>query len=104
MQESKRLALHYVVRGLILSGYSLAIIFAVQTNSLSLLTEPNMSVYVKISAIGLLMMGMYQGCMAFQSVTGVREACDCEHIPSNSWVKNVLIYTLFLLPLVMVFV
>lgn len=103
MQEERRLSFHFVLRGLIFAGFSFVIVYLVKTDSLQYFIAPRISLYVKLSAIALMVLAIYQMFIAFQAVTGEREACTCEHVPSKSWKKNTIIYALFLLPLVLGF-
>ncbi|WP_152393371.1 TIGR03943 family putative permease subunit [Paenibacillus guangzhouensis] len=95
--------LHFLCRGLLLAGFSFFIVYLVKTDSLQYFIAPRISLYVKCSAIGLMVLAIYQMFMVFQTATGERESCSCEHVPARSWMKNTFIYCLFLLPLALGF-
>ncbi|REE92865.1 uncharacterized protein DUF1980 [Paenibacillus taihuensis] len=100
----RRAIVHHLIRSGILAGFGLYIIFLVRTHTLVLYVEPNLAVYVKLSAIGLFATAIYQLHSALQEWHGVTAAaCDCNHEPSSSLLANIGIYSLFLLPLALGF-
>lgn len=100
----RRAIAHHLIRSSILTGFGLYIIFLVQTHTLVQYVEPNLSVYVKLSAIGLFATAIYQLHSALQEWQGVTAApCDCNHEPSASLLANLGIYGLFILPLALGF-
>jgi len=103
VREEQRQSLHFVLRGLIFAGFSLFIVYLVKTDSLQYYIAPRISLYVKWSAIGLMILAIYQLFMAIQAGSGERGCCACDHVPAKSWMKNSCIYALFLLPLALGF-
>ncbi|CAM4347080.1 TIGR03943 family putative permease subunit [Paenibacillus tarimensis] len=103
--EIRSRMLHQLMRGLILTGFAMLIVYLVKTDSIGYYIAPRMELYVKLSAIGLYAAAVYQFYEAIQSWIGrKREAqCDCSHDPSPSAAKNTLIYGLFLFPLALGF-
>jgi uncharacterized repeat protein (TIGR03943 family) len=64
-----------------------------------------MQIYVKLSAIALIILAVYQVYLAWQSVSGNQaEACGCEHPPSTSLWRNMITYSLFIVPLALGFI
>ncbi|WP_308638518.1 DUF1980 domain-containing protein [Paenibacillus silvisoli] len=100
----KRAAIHHIIRSGILTGFGLFIIYLVRTGSLLQYVEPNLSLYVKLSAMGLFATAIYQLHTAWEKWQGIdAPACDCNHDPSPSAIANAFYYGLFLLPLALGF-
>lgn len=98
--------MHHLLRALILTGFALMIVYLFRTGEITLYIAPRMELYVKLSAIGLYAAAVYQIYAALQkrSAKQVRNCeCECSHEPSPSKVKNVIIYGLFVFPLLLVF-
>jgi uncharacterized repeat protein (TIGR03943 family) len=62
-----------------------------------------MEQYVKYAAIALFVIAAHQGYLAVQSFFGKTETCECEHLPSRSFLLNFIIYSLFIAPLLLGF-
>jgi putative membrane protein len=96
--------IHHLIRGAILTGFAMFIVYADRTGELSLYIAPRMELYVKLSALGLYAAAIYQIYAALQKrIAGKQPACDCGHEPSPSVFKNSIIYGLFILPLALGF-
>jgi putative membrane protein len=61
-----------------------------------------MTLYVKLSAVALYVIAVYQLYLGFMSFFGKNQSCDCGHI-SPSWWKNTIAYSLFIFPLLLGF-
>ncbi|QHT59997.1 DUF1980 domain-containing protein [Paenibacillus lycopersici] len=99
--RQRRMIIHHLVRCCILGAFGLYIVSLTRSGTLLLFVEPNLAVAVKLSAIGLFATAIYQLQAAVQQWQGVDPAaCDCNHEPPRSLLANLLVYALFLLPLV----
>ena len=103
MQQARNLTLHYFIRAAILTGFAMYIIFLVKTDNILYYIAPRMVIYVKISAIGFYAIAVYQVYQGIGSLWGSRAACDCEHPPNKSVIRNSIAYSLFILPLLLGF-
>lgn len=96
--------IHHLLRAAILTGFALFILYLDQTGEMALYIAPKMEVYVKLSALGLYAAAIYQVYAALQKRIGNQTpSCDCEHEPSPSVFKNIIIYGLFIFPLLLGF-
>jgi putative membrane protein len=105
MEESRSLTLHYFLRAAILTGFALYIMFLVKTGNITYYIAPRMVIYVKLAAIGFYVIAVYQAYIALGSLWSKKNAaaCDCEHPPSPSIYRNVIMYSMFIFPLVLGF-
>lgn len=103
MEQNGRLNLHYLLRTCILFGIAIYIVHLVKTDNILYYIAPRMIIYVKLAAIGLYAVAVYQGYLTFKSFWGKVDDCDCEHPPSKSKFKNTILYSLFLVPLLLGF-
>lgn len=95
---------HHLIRAAILTGFAMLIVYLDRTGEMILYIAPRMELYVKLSAIGLYAAAIYQVYAALQKRMGNNEpGCDCEHEPSPSIFKNIVIYGLFIFPLLLGF-
>ncbi|WP_141500186.1 TIGR03943 family putative permease subunit [Paenibacillus luteus] len=95
---------HHLIRAAILTGFAMFIVYLDRTGEMMLYIAPRMELYVKLSAIGLYAAAIYQVYAALQKRIGqASPACDCEHDPSPSVFKNIIIYGLFIFPLLLGF-
>ncbi|GKU80365.1 TIGR03943 family putative permease subunit [Paenibacillus sp. L3-i20] len=95
---------HHLLRGTILTGFSLLIVYLFHTGEISLYIAPRMELLVKISAIGLYAAAAYQFYAALQKRVHKHTVdCGCGHEPSPSKLKNTVIYSLFIFPLLIGF-
>ncbi|WP_020616094.1 TIGR03943 family putative permease subunit [Paenibacillus daejeonensis] len=102
--EARRTMLHQLLRAAILASFAFLIVQLDRSGNLTLYIAPRMTLYVKLSALGLYAAAIYQLYAALQTWMGRNAAaCDCDHSPSPSKVKNTIIYSLFLFPLLLGF-
>ncbi len=95
---------HHLIRAAILTGFAMLIVYLDRTGEMILYIAPRMELYVKLSAIGLYAAAIYQVYAALQKRMGNQAPdCDCEHEPSPSIFKNIVIYGLFVFPLLLGF-
>lgn len=95
---------HHLIRAAILTGFAMLIVYLDRTGEMILYIAPRMELYVKLSAIGLYAAAIYQVYAALQKRMGNQApGCDCEHEPSPSIFKNIVIYGLFIFPLLLGF-
>ncbi|RCW47646.1 TIGR03943 family putative permease subunit [Paenibacillus prosopidis] len=97
---------HHLIRAAILTGFAMFIVYLDRTGEIILYIAPRMELYVKLSAIGLYAAAVYQVYAALQKRMGNQTpGCDCEHdhAPSPSIIKNIIIYGLFVFPLLLGF-
>jgi len=101
MDEERTFTRHYWMRGAILAGFSVYIAYLAQSGKLIYYIAPQMEPFVKLGAILLFIIAVFQIWLAVQSGQEDIEACGCEHVPSSSPVKNTVLYSLFLIPLLL---
>ncbi|OMF28128.1 TIGR03943 family protein [Paenibacillus sp. FSL H8-0548] len=95
---------HHLIRAAILTGFAMFIVYLDHTGEMMLYIAPRMELYVKLSALGLHAAAVYQIYAALQKRLGrAAPSCDCEHEPSPSIFKNIIIYGLFVFPLLLGF-
>lgn len=100
--EARRTLFHHLLRAVILASFAFLIVQLDRSGNLTLYIAPRMTLYVKLSALGLYAAAVYQLYAALQTWMGRNAtACDCDHSPSPSKVKNTIIYGLFLFPLLL---
>lgn len=99
MEEDRSLRKHYVLRSVIMAGYALYVVYLVQAGKLAYYIAPRMMLYVKLAAIGFVVLACCQFFAAVHADKGQAVACCPEHRPSRSRWKNTTLYSLFLLPL-----
>ncbi|NBD24127.1 TIGR03943 family putative permease subunit [Paenibacillus glycinis] len=100
--ENKRLARHYGFRGLLLGGFTVYIVHLAKSGSLQYYIAPRMMIYLKLAALGLFVLAVYFVYEALQLGFGWKDEpddCDCDHAPSRSKWRNLVLYGLFALPL-----
>lgn len=101
LNENKSMAFHYFLRGVILFSFALFIVLLVRSDNLLYYIAPRMMIYVKLSAMGLYAISVYQLFLGFKALSGKIELCECQNLPSRSIFKNSIVYGLFILPLVL---
>jgi putative membrane protein len=104
-RTARRPVAHHLIRALILGGFAFYIIRLVQTDSLTLYIAPRMALYVKLAAMGLYLIAAVQLYQAFRLWNGARDTadCGCEHPPARfSW-RQIGVYSLFIVPLLVGF-
>lgn len=103
MENNKSIAIHYFLRGVILFAFALFIVLLVRTDSMYYYIAPRMMLYVKLSAMGLYAISVYQLFLGFKALSGKIELCECQNMPSRSIFKNTIVYGLFIVPLLLGF-
>ncbi|WP_127534092.1 TIGR03943 family putative permease subunit [Paenibacillus kobensis] len=105
--SARTLIAHHLLRAALLAGFALLIVYLKQRGELSLFIAPRTEQAVKLSALGMYGAAAYQAYSAFRLWRDKRldDACDCghDHAPSPSLVRNILLYGLFALPLLLGF-
>jgi uncharacterized repeat protein (TIGR03943 family) len=94
---------HYFLRALILLGFLIYMIYLFKTNSLVYYIAPRMVIYMKLATLGLYLVAIFQIIIAIRSLKRRSITCECEPLPNRSLVKNIAIYSLFILPLLLGF-
>lgn len=102
MEAKRSYRLHYFLRAIILTGFTLYIIRLVKTDRMQYYIAPRMMLYVKLAAIAFMVLAVYQVYLALQPRQST-DSCGCEHVPPRSPLLNLVIYTLFVLPLALGF-
>lgn len=97
--------LQHVFRALILFGFCVYIVYLVKTNRIDYYIAPHMAKFITWSSIVFFVMAVYQLFRAFRSLSSSEVACDCghEHSHSDSWIKQVAVYGLFIFPILLGF-
>ena len=105
MHSSNRtLGWHYLIRAIIVLSFSVLITYLVKSGYINLYIAPRMLILVKLSAIGLYLIGIYQLVMSYRYLRNQSSVeCDCDHTPTGSAGKHIMIYGLFVLPLLLGF-
>jgi uncharacterized repeat protein (TIGR03943 family) len=104
MVNKRSLTLHYFLRAAILTGFAMYILFLVKTGNIMYYIAPRMVIYVKLAAIGFYIIAVYQAYLAIGSFwKSSAPNCDCEHPPSSSIFRNMIVYSMFIIPLVLGF-
>lgn len=96
----------HFIRALLLGGFAMLIVYLFHTGDITLYIAPKMEILVKLSAIGLYAAAIYQIYAALQARMKKRNAVDCDcghHHAPPSKMKSLLVYGLFILPLVLGF-
>ena len=96
---------HYLIRAVIVLSFSILITYLIKSGNINLYIAPRMLILVKLSAICLYMIGAYQLYSAYRYLRNQSTAadCDCEHTPTGSVMKHIMIYSLFVFPLLLGF-
>jgi putative membrane protein len=102
LNTDRSLTLHHFIRGFLLLGFAFFIVYLVKADNLLYYIAPIMTTYVKLSAVALYIIAVYQLYLGFMSLFGKSQSCDCGHI-SPSWWKNGIAYSLFIFPLLLGF-
>ncbi|MBP1964918.1 TIGR03943 family putative permease subunit [Paenibacillus aceris] len=103
MKGNRLLSLHYLLRTIILLGFSSYIVFLTKTDALVYYLAPRMMIYAKVSAVALYVIACFQCYSALRIYQGKRVACDCEHPVPKSAVRNMLTYGVLVFPLLVGF-
>jgi uncharacterized repeat protein (TIGR03943 family) len=103
METKRGYSAHYFARAVILLGFAMFIVHLVKSDSLIYYIAPRMENYVKYSAVGLYLVAVHQVYVAIRTFLGDRKSCECDHPPSRSVFRSGVVYSLFLLPLLLGF-
>jgi putative membrane protein len=103
MEKKRNLTLHYFLRAAILSGFAMYIVYLVKTDNIVYYIAPRMVIYVKLAAVGFYIIAIYQVYIAIGSFWKSSASCDCEHPPSRSIFRNMIVYSMFIIPLLLGF-
>lgn len=104
--NSSTASVHYLIRAILLAGFAFYIVYLDRTGSLNLYIAQRMQLIVKLSALGLYIVAAQQFYSAIRSwfdhSSHVAE-CDCKHEMPATWLRSVLLYGWFALPLALGF-
>lgn len=104
MEEERSYTFHYLFRAAIMLGMTFYIVHLVKSDRLLYYIAPRMMPYVKIAALILFIVAVYQIYMVVRTKSDENEEdCGCDHVPSRSVFLNMIIYSLFLFPLLLGF-
>ncbi|MBP0726670.1 TIGR03943 family protein [Bacillus sp. RG28] len=99
----KRNINHFMIRGIILLGFTILLIRLVLTGDLKFFIAPKMAPLTYFSIVAFLLMGI--GQFWKNKTTNDDKHCDCnckcgiDHGTSNSGKKSIIIYSLFIIPI-----
>jgi uncharacterized repeat protein (TIGR03943 family) len=96
---------HPSIKAILLFGFAVYIAYLVKSDRILFYISPRMTLYVKLSALGLYAAGAYQLYTAVASYWGKSQMCDCGHDHSDHgspW-KSSFLYGLFAFPLLLGF-
>lgn len=99
MKQHKTQLFHYAIRAFILLGLSIYIAYLVKHDTLQYYIAPRMMLYIQWSSILLFIVAISQLYFAMRTKTKVQLGCDCEPAPSRALMKNIITYSLLILPL-----
>ncbi|XID93936.1 TIGR03943 family putative permease subunit [Paenibacillaceae bacterium WGS1546] len=105
MHKRPNMTLHYIIRAVILIGFSFYVVYLANIDRLQYYIVPRMIPYVKYAAVGLFVLAWYYAYLAVRNANEKvpEEACGCGHEPPQSRLKNGLLYGLFVVPLIIGF-
>jgi putative membrane protein len=102
---NRALGFHYLIRSIIVLSFSVLITYLIKSGNINLYIAPRMLILVKLSAIGLYIIGMYQLFSAYRYMRNQSSVeCGCDHMPTGSVWKHITIYGLFVFPLLLGFI
>jgi TIGR03943 family protein len=106
MEEHRHLTVHHLLRAVISAGFSFYIVHLVKIDKLQYYIAPRIMPYVKYSAVALFVLAAFYLYRALQGSSHEHHgpACDCEHESNHSLPNNILLYSLFLFPLLLGFI
>ena len=97
--DDRRQTIHYIIRAFLLGGFTYLIVKLAQNERLHYYIAPRTEIYVKLAAFGLFAIAVFQVYLALRAYEEKKLDCGCNHTPTPSFLKNVLTYGLFILPL-----
>ncbi|MEF3304413.1 TIGR03943 family putative permease subunit [Paenibacillus sp. GYB003] len=106
--NSRTAWIHPLVKAVLLIGFAAYVAYLVKTDRMLYYIAPRMTLYVKLSALGLYAVGAFQLYAAYRAASGKRDAgCDCghdhDHTAAGSPWKSAALYGLFAFPLLLGF-
>lgn len=107
LHKHRSMILHYLIRGGILLGFTLYILYLVKIGKLQYYIVPRMIPYLKYTAIALYTLSIYYFYLALREKGQKHQhdhGCGCNHEPSRSVIKSSFLYSLFIFPLLLGFV
>jgi len=102
-RKTSAIAVHYLVRAILLAGFAFLIVHLVRSGNLNLYIAERMQFIVKLSALGLYAVAAQQIYSAIRSLFDKEQSgseCDCGHEMPATWGKSLLLYGWFALPLI----
>lgn len=119
MRKHHSMKRHYYARGGILLGFTLYMTYLAQIGKLHYYIVPRMIPYVHLTTIALYVLALYTIYLAWQEKSNKHQHrehdhdqghehihghdCSCQHEPPRSKTKSILIYSLFIFPLLLGF-
>lgn len=101
MNDSKSIRIHYGLRAVILLAFALYIGHLVQQDALNYYVAPKLARWVKLCPVPLVLMAF---SLVVQALFGKGSVlCDCDHRLPRSGHRSVVLYGLFLFPLLLGF-
>ncbi|MRN52857.1 TIGR03943 family putative permease subunit [Paenibacillus monticola] len=101
MNDSRSIRIHYGLRAVILLAFALYIGHLVQQDALHYYVAPKLARWVKLCPVPLVLMALSLSVQALFGKSNV--LCDCDHRLPRSGHRSVVLYGLFLLPLLLGF-
>lgn len=106
MNSKGDLSFHAYIRGIILFGFALLILGLIITGNIKYYIAPKMMPFIYFSVSIFLLLGVIQIFRSTKKGQSEEDDCDCglEHqVGGTTWVK-VIVYSIFILPLLMGFI
>ncbi|MCE3200240.1 TIGR03943 family putative permease subunit [Paenibacillus sonchi] len=101
MNDSRSIRIHYGFRALLLLLFALYIGHLVQQDALHYYVAPKLARWVRLCPVPLSLMALSLGIQALFGKSA--RLCDCEHRLPRSGLNSVMLYGLFLFPLLLGF-
>ena len=108
MKKINAADVHNFLRAGILLGFAGLIVYLLVSGEVLLYVTPQLTIYLKVSAAGLILAAAFQLYISILSLKKPVIVCACDHdhdhghshAPSPSIWRNIILYGLFILPLV----
>lgn len=106
MENKSDLGFHAYIRGIILIGFALLILAFIITGNIKYYIAPTMMPFIYFATIVFLLLGVIQIIRSTAKGQEEEQLCDCgtDHTMSGSPVTKLLIYSIFVIPIVLGFV
>ncbi|MBB3111128.1 putative repeat protein (TIGR03943 family) [Paenibacillus phyllosphaerae] len=102
--SDRRMAIHPILRAMILIGIAVYVAYLHTSGYLSLYIAPRMALYVKLGALALYVLAVAQLYEAYRLWIEARTPdCGCEQPSRRPIMKQVMTYSLFIVPLIAAF-